>query len=137
MELKYRGSTYQQQPLSFERTDKKLIGQYRGQACYKAVFDLRAVTKANPRLQYRGVEYGGEAAAATPIAHETLENSFRIELPHRPRPVRSSRHHVLSELDKVHNNFLLKNLELRLSSARQKGDQILVHMLEQEKEQLA
>ena len=73
----------------------------------------------------------------TPVTHEMTDNAFRIELPHQKKPVRSSRHHVLSELDKVHNDYLLKNLELRLSSAKQRGDQRLVNMLEQEKDQLA
>lgn len=135
MNLKYRGLTYQRSASNLEKIDQQFIGQYRGQAYFKAIYDLSSVSSTLPQLKYRGVEYGGEAAVA--VAPEMTDTSFRIEVPGYQKPVRSSRHHELSALDKVHNDFLLKNLEQRLSSARQKGDQGLVNLLEQEKEQLA
>ena len=138
MELTYRGKTYQKAPFNIELANKQFIGQYRGQDCYRDIYRLESVSnKVLPLRKYRGAEYGGKLSGVNPVAKEVPNNAFRIELPHQQKPVRSSRHQVMSELDKVHNDFLLKNLELRLSSARQKGDTSLVHMLEQEKEQLA
>ncbi len=41
-----------------------------------------------------------------------------------------------AELAKVHHANLLKNLEHRLQVARTQGDQNLIHLLEQERNQL-
>ena len=135
MDLTYRGSTYKPSAPNLVKVDQQLIGKYRGQDCYKAIYDLSSFSSVLPQLKYRGVEYGG--VAKTTVSTEASETAFRIEVPGYQKPIRSSRHDELSALDKVHNDYLLMNLEKRLSAARQKGDQGLVNLLEQEKDQLA
>ena len=134
MDLKYRGVAYQTQAPNVTRTGKQLIGKYRGQDCYREIYDTHLVVQSHPRLKYRGVAYGGDLQEA-PVG-AISESTFKIEVPQNQKPVHSSRHQAMSELDRVHNDFLLKNLEVRISSARQKGDQSLVQKLEQEKNAL-
>ena len=135
MKLKYRGTTYETQPLSLNLVEKQLIGKYRGQDCYRAVYDTSMIPQSHSRLKYRGVAYGGEVEQAAPIG-TVQESTFKIQVPQHQKPVYSSRHQAMSALDKVHNKFLLEKLEQRISAARQKGDENLVHMLEIEKNQL-
>ena len=133
MDFQYRGVTYQSTPVQSERMEKKLIGRYRGQDCYRAIYNSKLVNHSHPALTYRGVAYGSKPAATTV---EQLNETFKIHIPYQQKPVRSSRHHMMTELDRVHNQFLLKKLEQRISVARQKGDRDLVQLLEREKTQL-
>lgn len=135
MHLKYRGSEYQAQTHPLNVVEKQWIGKYRGQDCYRTVYDTSKISQERPRLKYRGVAYGAEPKPVSDSVLQ-LEKTFKIHVPEHQKPVRSSRHQVMSDLDRVHNKFLLEKLEQRISSARQKGDERLVHMLEIEKRQL-
>lgn len=137
MNLKYRGIVYQTQAPQVTRTEKKLIGKYRGQDCYRAVYDTHLIPLCHPKLKYRGVAYRSVTQEVQPSVNAAAESTFKIEVPQYRKPVHSSRHQALSELDRVHNDFLLKKLEQRISSAQQKGDTSLVQMLEQEKNNIA
>jgi hypothetical protein len=136
MYLHYRGVDYQTTPLNLTPVEKQFIGKYRGQNCYRTTYDTHLVAQSHPRLKFRGVAYGGVAQEA-PVSSKTMPNSpFKIEMPEHRKPVQSSRHQALTELDRVHNEFLLKKLEQRISSAQQNGDEGLVQKLEQEKNNL-
>ncbi|MEM9136505.1 MAG: DUF4278 domain-containing protein [Cyanobacteria bacterium P01_F01_bin.42] len=137
MDLKYRGTAYRIQPLSLGKPKQQPIGTYRGQNCYRNVYDLSQVKQSHPLLQYRGVAYGGaNPVQVTPKIEQIQQNSFKIQVPDSQKPIRSSRHHQLSELDQVHNQFLLQKLEQRIAAARRKGDRDLMQLLESEKNQL-
>ena len=135
MDFQYRGNAYHSESLRLRSQDKRIIGKYRGHNLYHTDYDLSHLHSSCPQLSYRGVVYGDKTVPSATAYHRE-EDTFKIAVPQHRKPVRSSRHHVMSELDRVHNDFLLKKLEQRMNSARNKGDRDLVQMLELEKLQL-
>ncbi|PZD73097.1 hypothetical protein C1752_02898 [Acaryochloris thomasi RCC1774] len=133
MNLSYRGVKYRFTPFTAVATTSEVIGRYRGRTCRRSHFDIAA---SHPRvtLKYRGVAYmpglGGQ------IASRSVESVAR-DASMVPVAVLTDRHRVQSELEKVHNLSIQKNLERRLSVARTQGNQNLIHVLENEQKQLA
>lgn len=133
MNLSYRGIKYRFAPFTAVATTSEVIGRYRGRPCRRSHFDISV---AHPRvtLKYRGVAYmpgfGGQ------IADRSVESVAR-DAKMAPVNIITDRHRAQSELEKVHNLSIQKNLERRLSVARAQGNQNLIHILENEQKQFA
>ncbi|MCM1984548.1 DUF4278 domain-containing protein [Lyngbya confervoides] len=138
MNLTYRGVDYTPHPTQITPIRRQRIGQYRGVACDRAVYDLKTIPQPSYILKYRGVSYesGLTTAVLQPVVPSFHEDSAS-GIQDQPRPVHSSRYQQLTELGRIHNQFLLKKLEQRIASAQQRGDAHLIALLERERSQLA
>ncbi|KPQ39613.1 MAG: protein of unknown function containing DUF4278 domain [Phormidium sp. OSCR] len=128
MKLSYRGIPYEYTPPSLEMSESEILATYRGQS-YPMRYP-RHMTMAQPvaDLSYRGVPYRSTVNGGT----EALER------PSRQRLVSSLSMSDLefSQLNQVHQENLCKRLSARMASARDRGDDKLLQLLEQESQQL-
>lgn len=145
MRLTYRGASYEYNPLEVRESDifsrnweaqrrcqtlqeNRYPLTYRG-ARYTtdqvaAAFSVPSV-KTSQTLQYRGVKY-----VRKPDGTTQLTSPLRDVVPNTTAV-------VFKELSRVHQDNLRRNLERRLQSAKARGDQALVSLLEAEFKQLA
>lgn len=126
MKLRYRGVSYEYSPPAVKVAEGEVAGKYRGASFKASVVIENPVPQVAHTLTYRGVTYTtqGQVAqeAAQPIAAaQTLFNRRRS----------------VSDIEAAHRNTMLKNVERRLKVAQSKGDENLIHMLEDERNQLA
>lgn len=144
MKLTYRGASYEYNPLESRESDilsRNWEAQrrcrslqensyplvYRGSRYttdqVAAAFSVPAV-RTSQALQYRGVKYIRKPDGTTHLAtsREVIPNTTAV---------------VFKELSRVHRDNLRRNLERRLRSAKQRGDQALIDLLEAESKQLA
>ena len=141
MKCSYRGSEYTPTHPTLKIKSTEVIGQYRGKACQRRHVSME-MRRPVHSLTYRGVAYttGVSTAAASPSAVRpgpTVQPIVDPSIAPTAAPVYSSRAHTLSELDKVHNAFLHKNLKERLAVAKAQGNQDLVKLLEVEARELS
>jgi hypothetical protein len=130
MNLSYRGVKYRFTPFTPVATTSEVIGRYRGQPCRRSHFDL-SLSQPRLTLKYRGVSYvtGSQGQMASePVAHD---------LKMAPVVGMTDLRRMQSELEKVHNLSIQRNVERRLDVARSQGNQTLIHILENEQKQLA
>lgn len=132
MKRTYRGIPYEVDASEVKMVDSQLRGQYRG-----AVFNYRqpvAVPVPQPVLSlcYRGVEYrnDGRSIAVVPMPQVTptlqpTSTAFQL------------RQQQLQDLEMIHRANIRRTVEQRLASAREKGNDKLVQMLEAELQQFA
>jgi hypothetical protein len=128
MKLSYRGIPYEYTPPSLEMSESEILATYRGQS-YPLRYP-RHMTMVQPvaDLSYRGVPYRTTANGGT----EALERPTRDRL----APVMSMSDLEFSQLNQVHQENLCKRLSARIASARDRGDDKLLQLLEQESQQL-
>ncbi|GAB4152391.1 MAG: hypothetical protein Fur0046_31980 [Cyanobacteria bacterium J069] len=134
MRLTYRGNDYEPGSVPMQMRESGSIGLYRGQELYFSYPRHVPVPQPVNRLQYRGVSY---------CTSETGELTSTGFVARSVSPLQS-RHAVSKltplvdhqELAKVHHQYLMERLQRRLEVARAKGDDRLVHQLEQEQHQL-
>lgn len=138
-QLKFRGVSYTYHPVSLKHESLTEIGKYRGVKCFRKLYDPHQLTQSSHQLTYRGVEYrsGQGQSEPVPTTDQWVEArpASQPSISHRV-PIKSSRHQKLSELDKIHNTYLLQKLEQRLTSAKTLGNQELIQILEKEKTEL-
>jgi len=148
MKLTYRGTSYEYNtsPLEVRNTDV-LNRHQQAQRC-------QTLQENNYPLTYRGVRYTTAqvmAANSAPIARTAQTLTYRgVSYTRRPDgtmtaatsqrqavAVPHTTAAVIKELSRVHDENIRRNLERRLQSAKQRGDQALVQLLEAESKQLA
>ena len=136
MQLSYRGVHYRYQPTSVDMVDSGVSGQYRGRAVSFNYPRHIPVPQATVRLKYRGVEYCAVSKSDTgvnvPSLHPEMtpgEKAVVMPLPSIAKACRRQEH----ELTSTHLDNIRKRLQHRIEVARERGDQILLNQLEQER----
>lgn len=137
MQLKFRGVSYDYQSISLASESRVEIGKYRGVKCFRTQYSLNQLTQPSHNLIYRGVAYvsGLMQPTTAPIA-DGVSADLSVPVNASTTVVRSSRHQKLSELDKIHNAYLMTKLEQRLAKAQTDGNQNLISQLEKERKEL-
>lgn len=126
MRLSYRGVKYENTSPLLEVREGEIGGTYRGQT-WRTHY-VRHMPEPQPvhDLQYRGVAYRtGQPAIAMPTA---VSSRSTLQAKHKRK-----REHELDEVTKIHLTNIRRSLERRMQVAKERGDEKLVRMLEQEK----
>jgi hypothetical protein len=128
MKLTYRGVDYESNPLAVELTPGEIGGNYRGQQWKRHYPRHIPVPQPVAELKYRGVPY----CVGDPLDVEAMK------LRRQPETVTSEKtgQKTGQELTNTHLNHIRRNLEHRLQVAREKGDQTLIRLLEDEARQI-
>jgi len=137
MKLSYRGISYDDNSTFAEMTESQTIGHYRGHAFNFAYPKHIPVPQPVLTLKYRGVAYrttatGGVEALVPTQAIDQAVPVAPVQVP----SVLQSRPAKLSELARIHRENMRRSLQHRLEVAQARGDQRLLHQLEQEMQQL-
>lgn len=132
MRLSYRGIDYEKEIPILETNENEIGGKYRGQDwSYRYP---RHIPQLKPKLyrQYRGTAYSTypvakEGDSFTPNWNETgIYDSVAL----------FSKTIVSDEVSQIHLENMRRNLERRLQTARENGDENLIELLEKESKQL-
>jgi hypothetical protein len=124
MKLSYRGVRYL--PTSTEVTTGRgqALGQYRGSVWHATEVVSPLPVPAAHLLKYRGVAYSTQPdLLPVPVAAPAVVAASAVVQAPRALPALSIA---------AHRDAILRNLERRLISAQAKGDDRLVHLLEDE-----
>ncbi|ARV59524.1 hypothetical protein BZZ01_13595 [Nostocales cyanobacterium HT-58-2] len=133
MKLTYRGVDYEHNPLIVEATDSEISGKYRGGTTWKRNYPRHIPQpQSTAELKYRGVSY---------YVGDPLQVEFMVQCKQRTRTANAVEvgQHKKSggELAQTHLSNIRQNLQRRLHLAKEKGDQDLIRLLEDEAKQLA
>ena len=134
MKLSYRGVSYETEPATLDTREGEILGKYRGQDwCYPYP---RHISPLQPKfdLKYRGVAY-------SPLPKPKGKNPSGVgeEITRNFCPMPAKKPDKISSqlLGSTHLDNVRRNLERRLQVAQANGNEQLIHLLEQEFEQLA
>jgi Domain of unknown function (DUF4278) len=152
MRLQYRGTAYEYNVPTLETSEADInwFQQEQRKRC-------QTLQEANHLLTYRGVQYTTNQLAvtlSTPVARSNKQLLYRgvsytrnangTIVSNRPSnavvsgiAVPATTAGLTKELGRVHQDNLRRNLERRLQSAQERGDQNLVSLLEAESRELA
>ncbi len=134
MKLTYRGIKYEYAPKTVEVITEGVCGKYRGAEWKCHHSEYIPVTHNAVELKYRGATYySGNPEEVKELKQRKKLNSifaasnnlFASNQPHN------------DELAKIHLANLQRNLQRRLEVAKQKGDENLIGILEEEANQLS
>lgn len=139
MKFKYRGADYHYEPEMMDMVESDRVAQYRGQSYHIPQPQKLPVPQPVTGLSYRGVPY---RITETGV-NETLSAAEQADLKQlrrpTPRPVASqsplavhSHSAFASESNQVHRQTVLNYLQHRMRIAQAKGDERLLHQLEEE-----
>jgi Domain of unknown function (DUF4278) len=130
MQLSYRGVKYTPNSPELTIVKGRAMGKYRGNLWHNHELVFPASLPAPELLKYRGVAYStrpdlvtAPVADASTVAQPVIEKQTSLK--------------SLSSLAVAHRDAILRNLEHRLVVAQSKGDQRLIHLLEDEMRQFA
>lgn len=123
MKLSYRGVPYDRNISPELTVAGEVMGRYRGAAWRESKLAAPAPAQLDAVLCYRGVTYRTQAA---------LEADLETVAKNVVAPVRMSKAALASAAASAHKRSILASLEHRLASARNRGDDRLVHILEDE-----
>ena len=132
MKLTYRGVNYEPNPLTLEPTANEISGNYRGGTWKRNYPRHIPQTQPTAELKYRGVShYIGDPLQVELMIlckkHSSAASAAQIGIPEKNG----------GELAETHLTNIRHNLERRLLAAREKGDQDLIRLLEDEARQIA
>lgn len=136
MKLTYRGIQYQPETNSLEIKEGEIGGKYRGQP-WRYHYP-RHVLALKPKLwlEYRGVHYSKCA-----VVNSCDLREIAIPAINPDQEISTPRHFAgqmqEATADQAHLENIRRNLERRISIAREKGNEQLVSMLEREYQDLA
>jgi hypothetical protein len=134
MKLTYRGSEYDFVPPPVDMVTSSLSGTYRGQS-YQLTYPRHIpVPQPSFDLVYRGHAYhtttNGEV---TPIAPTPSQPKLNPQVAKRVfTPVHQQRRQKLDAAEQTHRQAIMQRLQHRLTVAQAKGDETLIHQLEEE-----
>jgi hypothetical protein len=130
MKLSYRGAHYEYNQPTLEVTEGEILGRYRGANWRCHTLQEMPILQPGQPLKYRGTAYrSGEQPGLCPV--DVAQSAIvRCQIPCTTAPIRK-------EVSRVHRANLERNLEYRLQVAKQKGNQVLIDLLEAERSQLA
>jgi hypothetical protein len=133
MKLTYRGIKYEYAPVAVEVTQTEVCGKYRG-AEWKAHHSAYTpVTQHAVELKYRGAAYYSGHREEV----EKLKQRKKLNLIFAKNDqIFLSNRRKKDELTKIHTANLRRNLQHRLEVAKQRGDENLIRILEEEANQL-
>ncbi|USR90823.1 DUF4278 domain-containing protein [Phormidium yuhuli AB48] len=128
MKLSYRGVPYDHTPPSLEMKESEIMATYRGQS-YPIRYP-RHMTLVQPvaDLTYRGVPYRSTVNGGAEPRERTASQPVGASV--------SMAAAAFSRVDQIHQENLCKRLSARIASARDRGDERLLKLLEQESQQL-
>jgi uncharacterized protein (DUF1684 family) len=128
MKLTYRGVDYESHPLAVETIPGEISGKYRGQQWRRHYPRHIPTPQPVAELKYRGVAY----CVGDPLDIEAMQ------LRRQPQAIATANttQKTGQELANTHLAHIRSNLEYRLQVARQKGDQTLIRLLEDEARQI-
>ncbi|PNW56181.1 UNVERIFIED_CONTAM: hypothetical protein BEN50_08085 [Euhalothece sp. KZN 001] len=136
MKLTYRGIQYEPETNPLETTEGEIGGKYRGQS-WRYQYP-RHIPQLQPKLglQYRGVYYSKRPVVQS---HHPSQMSIPAIAPEAklPTPPHFATQTSETEAEQAHIESMRRNLERRLSVARENGNNQLVSMLEKEYQELA
>lgn len=127
MKLTYRGIPYDRPENQVTTTPGAVMGQYRGAAWVARIVTSPLQAAPAQTLSWRGVVYNTDGSVV---------QRPEIVAPALPTPVKVQ-HRGGNNLGDAHRQWILKSLEHRMEVARNRGDQGLVQMLEDEWKQFA
>lgn len=126
MKLTYRGIPYDRPENQVTTTPGAVLGNYRGAAWAARIVTSPVKSAPAQTLCWRGIVYNTDGSAVQPA---------EVVAPALPTPVKVQHQGV--NLGDAHRQWILKSLEHRMEVARNRGDQGLVQMLEDEWKQFA
>lgn len=134
MKLTYRGIKYEHTSETVEVTTQGVCGKYRG-AEWKCHYSKHIpVTHHAAELKYRGASY----YSGNPQEIEELKQRKKLNLIFAKNDqIFLSKRRKNNELAQIHTANLQRNLQRRLEVAKQKGDENLIRILEEEANQLS
>jgi hypothetical protein len=121
MKLSYRGVRYDYNPPAELTVAGEVMGRYRGAAWRQSILAAPAPQQPAAVLCYRGVTYSTQPGAE--VAPQAAAPSVSASA-----VARASKVAVAS----AHQRSILASLEHRINAARNRGDERLVHLLEDE-----
>jgi hypothetical protein len=132
--LQYRGQGYDVEPIPVEMVKSNIVGKYRGQSYTFAYPKHIPVPQIVSNLKYRGVAYqNNEAGAIASIPPTEFWRS--VTAPTVRTSSITMRQVRKAEVSRIHRENIQRRLQHRLEVARSKGDERLIHQLEQEMRQ--
>lgn len=142
MKLSYRGIKYEREPVDFEMRQGEVVGQYRGQQWNVEYAYPRhiPVPQASLDLKYRGISY--RTNVISEVESALAERSLLTPQSAQVSTAASSsldnvRQRLLKEVAETHRLNIYRSLERRLQAAKERGDQNLIRLLENELQQIA
>jgi hypothetical protein len=128
MKLTYRGVSYNYNPPQTNVVKGEVMGTYRGNVWHAHPLVAPVPLPAAHNLKYRGVAYNTRPdLVMTPVG-----------APAQPVVAIANRSKsFLSAVTTAHHDAILRNVERRLQLAKAKGDDRLIHLLEDELRQVA
>lgn len=134
MRLKYRGQSYEYEPVDATVEESEMSGSYRWQSFQFSYPRHIPVPQVPHNCTYRGVDYQtDEVGEQSPV-------SFR-RYPVAPvssdaRTSLKTRRAMMREVEQMHLENIQKRLQHRIEVAQARGDQALVAALEHEMSQM-
>lgn len=130
MQLSYRGVKYTPNSPELTIVKGRAMGKYRGNVWHNHELVFPASLPKPEMLKYRGVAYSTRPdLAPAPVANDSTVAQPVVE---KQASLKS-----LSALAATHRDAILRNVEHRLVIAQAKGDERLIHLLEDEMRQFA
>lgn len=139
MKLCYRGVEYDYNPPILEVSESELTGKYRG--CPTRFSYVRHLPIPQPvaELKYRGNTYQTTSQGRIEQITQKPDSIFK-KLKALSQPINSrakARRNLLQEAARAHKENIQNSLLHRLQVAKARGDERLIHQLEDEMHQLA
>lgn len=137
MRLTYRGIDYEPETMPLASTEGEIAGKYRGQS-WRYHYP-RHVPELQPKLwlQYRGVAYSKRSTVDSFEQHSGVSIPAIPPQTELPKPPHFASQSEEGEAAKIHLETIRRNLERRIGVAKEKGNEQLISMLEQEYRDLA
>ncbi len=134
MKLIYRGIKYEHAPETVEVITEGVCGKYRGAEWKCHYSKYTPVIKHAAELKYRGASY----YSGNPQEIEELKQRKKLNFIFaKHEKIFISKPRKNNELAKIHIANLQLNLQRRLEIAKQRGDENLISILEEEANQLS
>lgn len=139
MKLRYRGTDYLHNPTIIDDIEHRGVGHYRGHQIEFAYPRHIPVPQSLDGLTYRGVQYSVnesgqvETAPAAPRVVATPATQDKVTT----RVFANARKALPREVAMVHQENIRRRLQQRLDTARNQGNDQLIHQLEVEMQQFA
>lgn len=135
MRLTYRGINYEAETPSIDVTEGEMAGKFQGQPWHYHYPRHLPQIQPNLSVRYRGLHY--HQSRVTPSRQSRqLPIDIVNGQSEQPAPPYTSSQESIAE-QKAHIENIHRNLERRLSVAKQQGNEQLISILEQEFQQLS
>lgn len=132
MKLTYRGIKYEYAPLAVEVTAEEIGGKYRGAEWKRHHSQHIPITHHAAELKYRGATYYSGNSEEV----EELKQRKKLNFIFATGNKLFVRNQANNQLIQTHRANLRRDLQRRLEVAKQKGDENLIRILEDEANQL-